>query len=55
MKPSERVITFIDSSVNAAKPRHGKRTEYRVQDTRKQMMPGLILDVMPGTRHIKKI
>lgn len=54
MKPSEHVITFIDSSVNAAKPRHGKRTEYRVQDTRKQMMPGLVLDVMPN-KHVKKI
>jgi integrase len=48
VKPSERVITFIETSVNAAKPKRGKRTEYRVKDTRGQMMVGLVLDVLPG-------
>jgi integrase len=52
MKPSERVITFIDTSVNAAKPRRGKRTEYRVQDTRRQIMAGLVLDVLPGGKKV---
>lgn len=33
MKPSERVITFIDSSVNAAKPHDGKWTESRARHT----------------------
>ena len=47
MKPSERLITFIESSVNAAKPRDGKRTEYRIQDTRRMIMAGLVLEVLP--------
>ena len=52
MKLSERVITFIETSVNAAKTRRGKRTEYRVQDTRRQMMAGLVLDVLPGGKKV---
>lgn len=50
MKPSERLVTFIESSVNAAKPQNGKRTEYRVQDTRRMIMAGLVLEVLPATR-----
>jgi integrase len=52
MKPSEQIITFIDTSVRAAKLNGGKRTEYRVQSTRKELMAGLVLDVLPGGKKV---
>jgi integrase len=55
MKPSKRLITFIQTSVNAAKPIGGKRTEYRVQDTRRQIMLGLVLEVLPGGNKIWRV
>jgi integrase len=50
MKPSEQIVTFIESSISAAKPRDGKRTEYRVRDTRRMIMAGLVLEVLPPVR-----
>jgi integrase len=47
MKHSDQIVSFIETSVNAAKPKDGKRTEYRVRTTRGNVMEHLVLEVAP--------
>lgn len=49
MRRAERTIAFITTAVAAAKPRAGRRTEYRVRDARTTTaLRGLVLDVRPN-------
>ncbi len=47
MRHSDQVVTFIETSINAAKPKDGKRTEYRLRSTRGNVMEHLVLEVSP--------
>jgi site-specific recombinase XerD len=48
MKHSLQVLTFIETSINAAKPKDGKRTEFRIKTTRGNIMEHLVLEVLPA-------
>jgi integrase len=54
MRHSDQVVIFIETSINTAKPKNGKRTEYRLRTTRGNVMEHLVLEVLPpagqGTR-----
>jgi len=54
MRHSDQVITFIDTAVNAAKPKEGRRTEYRLRSTRGNVMERLVLEVLPPTKRAPK-
>ena len=47
MKHSDQVVSFIETSINAAKLREGKRTEYRLKTTRGNVMEHLVLELLP--------
>jgi site-specific recombinase XerD len=47
MRHSNQVVSFIDTSISAAKPKDGKRTEYRLKATRGNIMEHLVLEVLP--------
>ena len=47
MKHSDRVVSFIETSINSAKLREGKRTEYRLKTTRGNVMEHLVLELLP--------
>ncbi len=48
MKHSQQVLTFIETSINTAKPKDGKRTEFRIKTTRGNIMEHLVLEVLPA-------
>jgi hypothetical protein len=47
MKHSDQVVSFIETSINSAKLREGKRTEYRLKTTRGNVMEHLVLELLP--------
>jgi hypothetical protein len=47
MKHSDRILSFIETSINSAKLKDGKRTEYRLKTTRGNVMEHLVLEVLP--------
>jgi integrase len=54
MRKTGQVITFIDTAVNAAKAVDGRRTEYRLRDTKGYPMDRLVLEVQSATGNAKK-
>jgi site-specific recombinase XerD len=46
MRYSDQVVSFIETSINAAKPKDAKRTEYRIKTTRGNLMEHLVLEVL---------
>ena len=54
MRHSDQVVSFIETSVNAAKLKDGKRTEYRVKTTRGNLMEHLVLEVLPPAANTNK-
>ncbi len=47
MRHSDQVISFIETSINSARLKDGKRTEYRLKTTRGNVMEHLVLEVLP--------
>ncbi len=47
MRHSDQVVTFMDTSINSAKPKDGKRTEFRLKTTRGNIMEHLVLEILP--------
>ena len=47
MRHSSQVVTFIETSINSAKLKEGKRTEYRLKTTRGNVMEHLVLELLP--------
>jgi integrase len=54
MRRADRVITFIDTAVNAAKAVDGARTEFRLRDAKGYPMDRLVLEVQPSENGEKK-
>jgi site-specific recombinase XerD len=54
MKHSEQIVTFIETSINGAKPKDGKRSEYRLKSTRGNVMEHLVLEVLPAAGRATK-
>ena len=50
MKHSDQVVSFIETSINSAKLKDGKRTEYRLKTTRGNVMEHLVLEVASARR-----
>ena len=50
MKHSDQVVSFIETSINSAKLKEGKRTEYRLKTTRGNVMEHLVLEVASARR-----
>ena len=47
MRHSDQVLSFIETSINSARLKDGKRTEYRLKTTRGNVMEHLVLEVLP--------
>ncbi len=54
MRKTERIITFIDTAVNAAKAISDRRTEYRLRSNKGELMDRLVLEVQPSAAQQKK-
>ena len=50
MRHSDQVVSFIETSINSAKLKDGKRTEYRLKTTRGNVMEHLVLEVAASGR-----
>ena len=47
VRHSDQVVSFIETSINSAKLKDGKRTEYRLKTTQGNVMEHLVLELLP--------